>query len=326
MAGAVAAGPDSMWVTSAADGTVWRIDPKTHRVLKLAAHGTPTRVAVDAGKAVVTDGPDRRVLSLNERTGATGFVATLQRNGSGDLLLGDGKAGAWYADPANGVLGKVDDVLASGSPSAQISIPQNNTTFVSPYLNFDGIAVGEGGVWVAGDQQDRVVWRLDPATHGDEDDPHSLRRERGRGRRGRSLGRVALRRHCLAHRPANGAHRGDHPVGRGPYSLAVGDGSVWVTGAIDDTLSRIDPRTNRVSATIPLHGAPRSAAIGAGGVWVTTTPPCSRGAAVGDQDRRLRGLPGPVRRGGTTASPAPTSRCSSAAGRRAPPPKPASPE
>jgi streptogramin lyase len=215
MAGAVAAGPDSMWVTSAADGTVWRIDPKTHRVLKLAAHGTPTRVAVDAGKAVVTDGPDRRVLSLNERTGATGFVATLQRNGSGDLLLGDGKAGAWYADPANGVLGKVDDVLASGSPSAQISIPQNNTTFVSPYLNFDGIAVGEGGVWVAGDQQDRVVWRLDPDTHGVT---------------------KTIRIPFVA------------------SAVAAGAGGVWVALLFGDTVSRIDPRTGRIVATIPSGG------------------------------------------------------------------------
>ena len=63
------------------------------------------------------------------------------------------------------------------------------------------------------------------------------------------------------------------PVGRGPNSIAAGNDAVWVTSAIDDALWRIDPRTNRVVARIPLAGVPRAVAVGAGGVWVTTTKP-----------------------------------------------------
>src|SRR5262249_9080806 len=59
------------------------------------------------------------------------------------------------------------------------------------------------------------------------------------------------------------------PVGRGAYAIAAGDGAVWVTSAIDDALWRIDPATNRVVARVPLSGAPRAGAIGAGGIWVT---------------------------------------------------------
>jgi YVTN family beta-propeller protein len=45
------------------------------------------------------------------------------------------------------------------------------------------------------------------------------------------------------------------PVGRNPRDLAVGAGSVWVTNASDGTVSRIDPATNTVSATIAVSSA-----------------------------------------------------------------------
>ena len=86
------------------------------------------------------------------------------------------------------------------------------------------------------------------------------------------------------------------PVGRGPDSIAAGDGAVWVTSAIDDALWRIDPRTNRVVARIPLAGVPRAVAAGRG--WRLGDDDEARpGRADGrDQDRRLRRLPGRIRR------------------------------
>ena len=48
------------------------------------------------------------------------------------------------------------------------------------------------------------------------------------------------------------------PVGNGPTSVAVGEGSVWVTNALDGTVSRINPRTESESS------ASTSAAIRAG--------------------------------------------------------------
>jgi virginiamycin B lyase len=58
------------------------------------------------------------------------------------------------------------------------------------------------------------------------------------------------------------------PVPRGAYSVAAADGAVWVTGAIDRAVARIDPATNRVAATIPLDGSPVDVAVGSVGVWV----------------------------------------------------------
>ncbi len=58
-------------------------------------------------------------------------------------------------------------------------------------------------------------------------------------------------------------------VGREPLDIAVGWGSVWVTNVANGTVSRIDPRTRQVIATIPVGSEPSGLAVGTTGVWVT---------------------------------------------------------
>jgi YVTN family beta-propeller protein len=58
------------------------------------------------------------------------------------------------------------------------------------------------------------------------------------------------------------------PVGQSPTAIAFGDGSVWVANDQDRTVSRISPDTNRVVDTIPVGNGPRAVAVGAGAVWV----------------------------------------------------------
>jgi YVTN family beta-propeller protein len=58
------------------------------------------------------------------------------------------------------------------------------------------------------------------------------------------------------------------PVGRAPFGLAVGAGSVWVTDYCGGTVVRIDPATNEVVARIETGHIPRWLAVGAGHVWV----------------------------------------------------------
>jgi YVTN family beta-propeller protein len=60
-------------------------------------------------------------------------------------------------------------------------------------------------------------------------------------------------------------------VGKSPCSIAIGEGSVWTLNAGDGSVSRVDPKTNRVTQTIKL-GAPLSGgqiAVGEGSVWVS---------------------------------------------------------
>ena len=58
------------------------------------------------------------------------------------------------------------------------------------------------------------------------------------------------------------------PVGRGPSGMAVGAGAVWVTSSRDGTVARIDPATGRVVATIPVGRAPGGLTVAGGAVWV----------------------------------------------------------
>jgi streptogramin lyase len=66
-----------------------------------------------------------------------------------------------------------------------------------------------------------------------------------------------------------------------PHAVAVGEGAVWVIGFWDDTVTRIDPATDRVVASIklslPYEVAPEDRAflpsdvsVGEGAVWVVT--------------------------------------------------------
>ncbi|MGH2637504.1 MAG: hypothetical protein ACRDHU_15345 [Actinomycetota bacterium] len=57
-------------------------------------------------------------------------------------------------------------------------------------------------------------------------------------------------------------------VGRSPAGIAAGEGSVWATNNLDDTVSRIDPTRNRVTATITVGGGPTGVAVGYGAIWV----------------------------------------------------------
>ena len=59
-------------------------------------------------------------------------------------------------------------------------------------------------------------------------------------------------------------------VGRAPGSIVAGEGAVWVKNHADQTVSRIDPATNTVTATIPIGaGAFGYLAAGEGSVWAT---------------------------------------------------------
>src|SRR5580765_3018483 len=61
------------------------------------------------------------------------------------------------------------------------------------------------------------------------------------------------------------------PVGNGPTSVAVGEGSVWVTNALEGTVSRIDPRTGTELQRIDVGGDPSGIAFGGGMVWVANS-------------------------------------------------------
>jgi YVTN family beta-propeller protein len=60
-------------------------------------------------------------------------------------------------------------------------------------------------------------------------------------------------------------------VDNGVASITFGDGSIWVTNTITNTLSRVDPDANAVVATIPVGNSPQAVVAGGGFVWVANT-------------------------------------------------------
>ena len=72
-------------------------------------------------------------------------------------------------------------------------------------------------------------------------------------------------------------------VGPFPSSIAVGAGGVWVSvpaqdASSEDLLVRIDPQSNRVSATIPLKARLEGLVAGEGAVWGTWAVPDPEGS------------------------------------------------
>ena len=133
-----------------------------------------------------------------------------------------------------------------------------------------GMAIGEGAVWVIGDASDPRLWRIDPRRHRIVATIRlGLPACQGGRRRGRRVGRPTSSTTASSRstRPTNRVVR-SIPVGRGAGGVAVGGGSVWVTGAIDHTVTRVEPSTGRVVSTIPVTASPQAVAVGDGGVWV----------------------------------------------------------
>ena len=274
LANGVSAAGRYVWVTNAGDGTVWRIDPRSGDALRISAKGTPTAIAADASQVVVGEGFDQQIVTFDADTGARRDVATLGPAIFNGPELAAGPDGIWFGAPDLRYVDKVDDLFPNGTSSLQVTIPQDTRTVDSSYYNFDGIAVGEDAVWVAGDPFDRRVWKVDP-------------------RSGRVVAKIPLPfiPDAIAAGagavwvssllddtvsridPASNRIVATIPVGRGPDAMAVGGGALWVTSSIDDTISRIDPKTNRVVATLPAGGTPTAIAAGPGGVWATVTKP-----------------------------------------------------
>ena len=73
---------------------------------------------------------------------------------------------------------------------------------------------------------------------------------------------------ALALDPDTGAVRTSISFGTSPSSVAVGEGSVWVLDADDQTVTQIDPETNEVVRVFGTSSRPTDIGAGAGAVWV----------------------------------------------------------
>jgi branched-chain amino acid transport system substrate-binding protein len=231
---------------------------------------------------MVANGPEHSLVSLDPSDGSVSYVTRLRGDATSSVPVAAGKQGVWFADATGRMVGQVDlSGVGGGAPSTEIQVPPNEESLLSTYQSFDGLAVGEGAIWVAGDAFGRTVWKLDRSSSRVilielPFVPAAIAAGEGAVWVTSLLGDAVARID-----PATNRIVATIPVGRGVDGIATGEGAVWVASSIARVVSRIDPRTDHVAARVRMAGAPTHIAIGAGGVWVTVAqpaPPVPRGA------------------------------------------------
>jgi YVTN family beta-propeller protein len=181
--------------------TVARLDQRSHAFTLAAAVGQrPTGIAVtDQYVWAINDGS--QTLSWIDR--ATGTVRSRSVGGP-PTAIAAGAGAIWVtaqfglSNLAGGSVLRFD--AGTGQPAAPIPLGDG----------VEGIAYGDGGVWVTNALDDTVV-RIDSLTN---------------------------------------AVSAPITVGRQPVAVAVGGNSVWVADQLDSTVTRIDARTRAVTAII----------------------------------------------------------------------------
>jgi YVTN family beta-propeller protein len=248
----IAFGRSGVWVVSAEDETVTRIDPKTRTALRSLPTGGPPVDVVVADEAVWLLLSSRKALGggpvrvaridpdLNDETPIP-LAASSLGFGTGpvqSLAAGDGAV--WVESPFQQVrLSRIDTAtnrvatFGVGGPSLGF-----NSGTAGGVAGASGIAVDGGAVWVA---NDAGVLRVNAASK-------AVSKTIG-------LGVVV------------------------PTAMAVGEHAIWVVARPGfrccpaetvgtGTLTRIDPATNSVKATIAIGGYPSAVAVGKGAVWI----------------------------------------------------------
>jgi YVTN family beta-propeller protein len=264
-----------VWVADSDRNVIYRIDPRTNAVTQIPGNGAPTGLAFGVGSLWVLNTVDNTVAQLDPASGTTRHTVALPPGFSKGGFAADGEQ-VWIAHAtADGNLTFVDP-RSLAVRTANIALPSQ------PAPSFTDVAIGQGAVWASG------LDPLDTATAGvSKVDP----------RTGKLLSRVKVE-GCggCAGTPAVLAvgaegvwvvHSGiavaevdvtggsvvrSIRAGSSVDAVAVGAGSVWVASALDGTVSRIDPATGMIVATIPVGPNPFELVVDENGVWVAVRP------------------------------------------------------
>jgi DNA-binding beta-propeller fold protein YncE len=271
----VAAGYGAAWVLNKGEGTVSRIDGRTHHVtdtfdLDVTANdlavgaggiwfagrprgGAPQALEVAELERInpATHAVDR---TLDTRTGASSIAV-----GAGAIwstgYLGRGVRGAARSDARSGAMRRVDieiygDLVTAdeqaaywvgsiASRVARVSTRTGRLTNSLPLATDASLAAGH----VPPNPTDAAVG-------------------------GGALWISAVDGTVLRVDPRLGGIVASIPVCRNALAVAYGEHAVWVACG-DHTVVRVDPKTDRAGAPIDVGSLPRGIAAGAGAVWVT---------------------------------------------------------
>lgn len=207
--------------------------------------GAPPQALLTSGDALYVATP-RSVVKLNLGNGSTIARTPIPTNGV-DAGLAFGAGSIWLAPTGSAQLVRMDPVTGRVIETIHVDTSIDGRTGSLG----GGIAYAAGAVWAT---------RLSSGPHGD----------------------------VVAVNPATNRTEGTPAtVGTGADAIVSGLGSLWVdntsiaiggtpASTTDSSLSRIDPRTQRVT-TVPFSGTPT---IGFGSLWIQTNAESDNGVVV----------------------------------------------
>jgi len=264
----LAFGGGALWVANRSDGTVWRIDPRTHTVVqKLDVGWTPESLAVTTDNVWVANFASGTVTRIN--IGASKVVDTITV-GTGPAAIGSGPSGVWVANSGDNTIQRIDPITGRADKPVQVGDGP------------DGIAVDTDCVWVA-NARDGTVSRIDPRTGAEMSSPIRV----GSGPKAIAVSGEdvwvtnQLSKSVTRFSRSTGGTRSIE-VGDGPSSVAAAGGSIWVSEQYDGTLARIDPGTEMIER-FPIGSSPRGLAVADGRIWVAAgafASPAHRGGTL----------------------------------------------
>jgi YVTN family beta-propeller protein len=194
---------------------------------------------------------------------ATGNILAVIGVGSGPASIAIGEGAVWVANQGDGTVSRIDP--AANQTVASIPVGQKG---------FLRVAAGEGRVWVAA-CLDKVVKVIDPATNAVT---ASVPAE-GCWNVAVGGGQVWVpvgEQYVLHINPSTLSAIPNVIVQSGPSEIVSGFGSMWVANVNAMTVSRIDPLSREVTATLKTgldhaEDSLRGLATGEGRVWLSST-------------------------------------------------------
>jgi YVTN family beta-propeller protein len=263
-ASGLASGGGALWVADGPDGTLLRVDPKSHRIVKTIGVGlVPEAVAAREDAVWVAEhaGSDNfaSLRVVDSTTGQGERPRRLRIGGAAVTGLLVDEEGAWLGLQFSGVY-RIDGT--SGAIRGPVQGSGDTSAF----------AFGDGALWIA-EKDDQVVSRIDPATETVQVAIPLAAREAT----AMAFGAGWL---WVADGAGNKVWRIDPvrnevfdtiPVGRSPAAIAVDRGAVWVANRGDGTVSRIDPKQGKVVASISVGKGVDEVAASEGAVWAAVS-------------------------------------------------------
>ena len=144
----IAVTSDAVWVVGADQG-VYRIDPRTNKLVGRVKGIEAVGIAAGGGGVWVIEYGDAAVARIDPRTNTITQRIPVASQGLGSLAVG--ARDLWAADPFDGLVWRIDP-----GPNHQRTIPLD--------VGVTWVAVGAGAVW-ATNELAGLVYRIDPSTN-----------------------------------------------------------------------------------------------------------------------------------------------------------------